>query len=90
MDVSRLFPHTITLVSRLGMSDLLNCHDRSIKHPGNVFSRYEEQPERALTFFKRDAIRPSIKSYISSWRSFPVPRYTLKGLRELTELKWPG
>jgi len=85
-----IIPHTIILVSRLGMANLLNCHDRSIKHPGNVFSRYEERPGHPLTFFKRDAIRLSIKSYISSWRSFPVPRRTLKGLKELTELKWQG
>ena len=85
----RIIPHTITLASPLGMSDLLSRHDRSIKDPGNVFSRYEEQPGHVFTFFKRDAIRLFIKSYISFWRSFPAPRYTLKVLKELAELKWP-
>ena len=59
-------PHrSVTLVSHLGMFDLLNCHDRSIKDPGKAFSRCEGKPEPVFTFFKRDAIRPSIKSYIS-------------------------
>ena len=90
MVLGGLPPHSITLVSPLDMFDLLNCHDRSIKDPGKVFSRCKERPEPVFTFFKRDAIRLSIKSYISLWRSFPVHWYTLKELKKLTELKWLG
>ena len=88
MDVGGLSLHTITLVSCLDTSDLLNRHDRSIKDPGNVFSRYVEQPGHAFTVQTR--CDTPTHQILYSWRSFPVPRYTLKGLEELTELKWPG